>query len=140
MRRAEGVVFALGALGEAGQAAALAQGADPVAPAGKDLVRVGLMPHIPDQPIPWGIEDMVQRDRQLDDPQAGPEVPAGDGYSVDRLGAQFIGQLSQRPFGEAAQGFRACDAYPKEAVGWVMIRTFSHIGSGRHSPKHWKSR
>ena len=41
MRGAERVVFALGALGEAGQPAALAQRADAVAPAGQNLVRIG---------------------------------------------------------------------------------------------------
>ena len=51
MRGAERVVFALGALGEAGQAAALAQRADAVAPAGEDLVRIGLMADVPDQPV-----------------------------------------------------------------------------------------
>ena len=51
MRRAEGVVLALGALGEAGQPAALAQRADAVAPAGQDLVRIGLVADIPDQPV-----------------------------------------------------------------------------------------
>jgi hypothetical protein len=40
-----------GALGEAGQAAALAQRADAVAPAGQDLVRIGLVADVPDQPV-----------------------------------------------------------------------------------------
>ena len=51
MRRAEGVVLALAAPGEAGQPAALAQGADAVAPAGEDLVRIGLVADVPDQPV-----------------------------------------------------------------------------------------
>ncbi len=51
MRGAERVVFALGALGEAGEAAALAQGADAVAAAGQDLVRIGLVADVPDQPV-----------------------------------------------------------------------------------------
>ena len=38
MRGAERIVFALRPLGEAGQAAALAQGADAIAPPGQDLV------------------------------------------------------------------------------------------------------
>ena len=51
MRGAERIVFALGALGEAGQAAALPQRADAVAAAGEDLVRIGLVADVPDQPI-----------------------------------------------------------------------------------------
>ncbi len=70
MRRAERVVFALGALGEAGQAAALAQRADAVAPAGQDLVRIGLVADVPDQPVARRVEDVVQRDGQLDDAEA----------------------------------------------------------------------
>jgi hypothetical protein len=48
---AERVVFALRALGEAGQAAALAQRADAVAPSGQNLVRIGLVADVPDQPV-----------------------------------------------------------------------------------------
>ena len=71
MRRAEAVIFAFGALGETGQAAALPQGADPVAPAGEDLVGIGLMSYVPDQPVRGGIEHGMQRNRQFDDAQ-GP--------------------------------------------------------------------
>ena len=49
MRRAEGVVFAFGALGEAGKAVPLPQRADAVAPPGQNLVRIGLVADVPDQ-------------------------------------------------------------------------------------------
>ena len=75
MRGAERVVFALGALGEAGKAAALAQRADAVAPAGQDLVRIGLMADVPDQPVLGRVEHVVQRDRQLDHAETGAEWP-----------------------------------------------------------------
>ena len=51
---------------------------DAVAPAGQDLVRIGLMADIPDQPVARRVEDVVQRDRQLDDAEAGAEMAAGD--------------------------------------------------------------
>jgi hypothetical protein len=51
MGRAERVIFAFGALGEARQPAALAKRADAVAPSGQDLVRIALVPDIPDQPV-----------------------------------------------------------------------------------------
>ena len=51
MRRAEGVVLALRPLGEAGKPAALAQRADAVAPPRQDLVRIGLVADVPDQPV-----------------------------------------------------------------------------------------
>ena len=63
MGRAEGVVFALGAFGEAAEAAALAQSADAVAAPGQDLVRIALMADIPDQLVMRRVEDRVDRDR-----------------------------------------------------------------------------
>ena len=56
MRGAEGVVFAFGALGEAGQPSALAQRADAVAASGQDLVRIGLVADVPDQLVVGRIE------------------------------------------------------------------------------------
>ena len=56
MGGAERIVFALAPLGEAGEPAALSQGADAVAPAGQDLVRIGLVADVPDQPVGRGVE------------------------------------------------------------------------------------
>ncbi len=94
MGRAERVVFALGALGEARQAAALAQGADAVAPAGEDLVRIGLVADVPDQAVVRRVEHVVQGHGQLDHAQPGAEMAAGDRHGVDGLLAQFVGQLA----------------------------------------------
>src|SRR2546429_2623721 len=66
MRGAEAVVFALGAFGETRQAAALAQRPDAVAPAGQNLVRIGLMPDVPDQPVVRGVEYIAQCNGKLD--------------------------------------------------------------------------
>ena len=103
MGRAERIVFALAALGEAGEAAALAQGADAVAPSGQDLVRIGLVADIPDQRVARRVEEMVQGDGELDDAEPGAEMPAGDGDRVDRLGPQLVRELLQLPGCEAAQ-------------------------------------
>ena len=92
MAGAEGVVFAFRALGEARKAAALAQRADAGAPSGQDLVRIGLMADVPDDAVGRRIEHVVQRDRQLDDAQAGAEMAAGHRNRADRLGAQFVGE------------------------------------------------
>ena len=69
VRRAERVVFALAAFGESGQAAARAQRADAVAPAGQNLMRIGLVADIPDQTVARRVEDVMQSDRQFDDTQ-----------------------------------------------------------------------
>jgi hypothetical protein len=77
MRRAERIVLALAALGEARQPTGLAQRADAVAPAGQDLVRIGLMANVPHQLVVGGVEDIVNRYRQLDYAQPRTEVSAG---------------------------------------------------------------
>ena len=74
-----GIVFALAALGEAGKAAARAQRMDAVAPAGENLVRIGLMADVPDQPIARRIEDIMERDRQFDDAEPGAQMAPGLG-------------------------------------------------------------
>ena len=42
----------------------------PVAPAGQDLVRIGLVADVPDEAVVRRVEDVVQRDRQLDRAEA----------------------------------------------------------------------
>ena len=90
MGGAKRVVLALDALGEARQAAALAERADAVATPGQDLVRVALVADVPDQAVAGCVEDMMQRNRQLDDAEAGAEVPAGLGHGVDEVVAQLV--------------------------------------------------
>jgi hypothetical protein len=51
VRGAEGVVLALVAAREAAMPAELAQRVHALAPAGQDLVRVGLVADVPDQPV-----------------------------------------------------------------------------------------
>jgi hypothetical protein len=46
---------------------------------------------------------MMQRDRQLHDPETSPEVPAGDRNGTDRLGAQLVRQSPQGGLWQAAQ-------------------------------------
>jgi hypothetical protein len=103
MSGAERVVFALGALGEARQPAAHAQRADAVAPAGEDLVRIGLMADVPDQPVARRVEHVVQRNGQLDHAEPGAQVPAGDGNGRNRLLAQLVGELAQLILGKPTQ-------------------------------------
>ncbi len=110
VRRSEGIVGALRAPGEAGQAAPLAEGADALAATGEDLVRVGLVADVPDQPVARGVEHPVQRHRQLDDAQAGAEVAARYRDGVDRFQAQLVGDLAQVRLGQLAQVFGRGDA------------------------------
>ena len=73
------------------------------APAGQDLVRVGLVADVPDQPVVRRVEDVVQGHGQLDHAQPGAEMPAGHRDRVDRLLPQLGRQLRQAGTAEAAQ-------------------------------------
>ena len=99
---AEGVVCALATLGKTRQAPALAQGTDAVATSGQDLVRVGLMAHVPDQDVLRRFIDMMQRDRQFDHTQTRAQMPTGLRHCIDGFRPQLIGQLSQLRNGKVA--------------------------------------
>ena len=74
----EDVAFAFLALGEAAEAMELAQGLEPVLPAGEDLVGVGLMPHVPDDFVLREVQGQVQGHGQLHGPQVRPQMPSRD--------------------------------------------------------------
>ena len=103
MRRAERIVRAFGAPGEARQAAALAQRANAIAPPGQDLVRIGLVTDVEDQPVARGIKHPVQRHRQLDDAEPGAEMAPRHRYRIDRLLPQLVGKLAQIPLIQQTQ-------------------------------------
>jgi hypothetical protein len=54
---------------EAAESAHLAQGAKSPIPPGQELVGIGLMTRIPDDPVAWRLEDSVEGQRQLDHSQ-----------------------------------------------------------------------
>ena len=136
MGGAERVVFAFGALGEAGQPAALPQGADAVASAGEDLVRVGLVADVPDQPVGRCVEDRVQRDGQFDHAQAGAEMAAGLGDGVDRLGAQFVGQLLELLQRQIFHVERQLDAVEQRGLGCLGQKQLREVyGRTRRQPQ-----
>ena len=95
VRRAERVIFGFGALGEAAEATALAQGANAIAPAGQYLVRIALMAHVPDQLVVGRVEHIMDGGGQFHDTQARPQMAPGHADGGDGFGAQFIGQLAE---------------------------------------------
>src|SRR5262249_8181202 len=68
---------------------------DGAARAGQDLMWIGLVADVPDQPVLRGIEHVVEGDRQLDHPQPGAEMAPGDRHRVHGFLAQFVGQLAE---------------------------------------------
>ena len=122
MRRAERIIFAFAALGEAAQPPALAQRADPVAPAGKDLVGIGLVPDVPDQPVIGRVEHVMDRDRQLDDAEPGAQVPTRHRHGRDRFRTQLVRELAQPLGRQGAQIVGVADG--------IEQRSFRDIGHG----------
>ena len=95
MRRSEGVVLGLRALRKARQPLPHAQLVHAIASAGQYLVPIGLMPHIPHQPVVRRVKNIVQRNGQLHRAEVGRQVAAGLAHRLDQKLAQFIGQTAQ---------------------------------------------
>ena len=99
----EHVVRRLGASREAADAVELAQRPEPLEPAGQQLVRVGLVAGVPDDPVARRLEQPVERDRQLDDAERRAEVAAGVRDGPDDRLADLDRQLRELDLVEAAQ-------------------------------------
>ena len=103
--------------GKPDDAAQLAQRGHALAPAGQDLVRIGLVAHVPHQPVVRRVEHVVQRDRELDRAQVGAQVAAGARHAVEHEGAHFVGQLLELRRGQLAQVRRVVDRWKSGASG-----------------------
>ncbi|MNF58079.1 hypothetical protein D3C84_396250 [compost metagenome] len=97
------VILALVAPGEGVQAVFLANGVNAFAPAGQDLVGIGLVAHVPHQPIEGGVVDVMQRHRQLDGAETGGEVAAGAAHRAQQVLAQLVAQHGQPLEGQGSQ-------------------------------------
>ena len=86
---AESVVLALAARREGREPGVLFDGVQLLAPACQDLVRIGLMPYIPNQPVVGGIEHIMQRNCKFYSAQSGGEMAAAGGNALDQKLAQF---------------------------------------------------
>jgi hypothetical protein len=53
------------------------------------------MADIPDNPVGGGVENIMQRDCQLDDAKAGAKMAARDRNGVDRFVAELVRNLPQ---------------------------------------------
>ena len=138
MRGAERVILAFSALGEAGQAAALPQRADAVAPAGENLVRIGLVADVPDQPVGGSVKDIVERNGQLDDAKSRAEMPAGPGDGVDRLVAQLVGELPEllgRQILEIARQVDAIEQRRLRHFGHAQLQLVGFTAGKRQIPR-----
>ena len=108
------VVHALGASREAAHAAQLAQRPEALEPAGQQLVRIGLVPGVPDDAVARAVQQPMERDRQLDDAQRAAQVAAGLATVLDDALAQLAAQRA------AALGVvePLRSAGPRRSAGW----------------------
>jgi hypothetical protein len=77
--------------------------------AGQDLVRIALVADVPDELVARRVEDVVQRDGQLDDAEAGREVAADPADDVDHAVAHVLRDLRQLSLATAPAGRRGRD-------------------------------
>jgi hypothetical protein len=69
----------------------------------EQLVRVALMADVPDELVAWRLEDVVERDRQLDHPQPGADVATGARADVHHALADIRGKRAELVARERAQ-------------------------------------
>ncbi len=103
MAHTEVIVGALLPVRERGQAVFLADGAELLAASGQDLVRVGLVTHVPDQAVFGRVEDVVQGEGQFHHAKARAEMAPGLAYRPQQEGAQFARKRHQLVTAQRAQ-------------------------------------
>ncbi len=109
MAGAHDVVLRLADRAERREALILADRVEPVAAAGEDLVRVGLVADVPEDLVRGRLEQRVQRHRDLAGAEVGAEVTADLADRVDDQLADLLGDLLELIVVEAPQVGRSVD-------------------------------
>src|SRR5205085_9632539 len=91
------------------------------------------MPDVPDDAVVRRVEQIMQRDSQFDDAETGAEMGAGDRDGVDRLLAQFVGNLTQLTLVEAAEVVGGMDLVEQGrlGIGHAFLHAFARPSRGR---------
>jgi len=98
--RGKAVVFAFVPIGESGQAAESAKRLKILAPAGDELVRIGLMADIEDYLVAGRIENVVDGEYELDRAQTGCKMPSTMRCCRYYLVPDLLGQLAKLTYRE----------------------------------------
>jgi hypothetical protein len=80
-----------------------------VAATGDQLMGIGLVPHIPDQPIVGSGKYIMQSQGQLDNTETGAEMAAAGSHLIDDNLADLSGKLFQLGHRKTANIFRRID-------------------------------
>ena len=136
MRCTERIIGRFAALGEPRQPILHPQGADTIAPSGQDFMRVTLVPHVPDDLVPGGIEHRMQGDGQFHHAQPGPQMPACHRHGGNRFGPHFIGQSAQFGVGQplhVRRQMHAVEEWGQGAVwhGFHFLRLITKCAASR---------
>ena len=91
----EDVMARLAPAREPPDAVDLAERPEPVEAAGQQLVGVRLVPGVPHDPVTGRLEQAMERQGQLDDPEGRAQVTAGVGDCPDDRFADFRGELAR---------------------------------------------
>ena len=89
----KGVALTLRPLRKAAHAAVFTQLIKSFPAPGQELMRIGLMPHVPDDLILRQVSHEVERHRKLHSPQIGAQMPTG---LTDLIDQEFPDLLCQR--------------------------------------------
>jgi hypothetical protein len=103
------VVLGLGTARVAGEPALGPQRVELAGTAGDHLVHVGLVTGVEDDLVARGLEDPVDRERELDDAEVGAEVAAAGRARAHQLVTDLRGQLVELAVVELAQVLRPGD-------------------------------
>ncbi len=102
------VVLGLGAARVAGEAPALAEVGEVLAPR-EELVDVALVPGVEHERVARRLEDPMDGERQLHDAKVGAQVTARLGDGVDEVGADLLGERAQVVVVEGREVLRRTD-------------------------------
>ncbi len=109
MTRAESIVGALLPAGETADSPELAQSVEVLPPARDELVSIGLVPYVPDQTVPGGIENIMEGQGEFYHPQVGGQMSANFGDGTDDFFADLLRQQRKIHRPHLAQVFWAID-------------------------------
>jgi hypothetical protein len=93
-------------------------------------VRIGLVSDVPDDFVLRGIERVVERDRELDDAEAGAEMSADLGDGVDQVFADVATDVTQIRNREVAEVAWAIDTLKVWIGIEILRRKYGLGGSG----------
>ena len=131
----EDIVRRLTAAREPAHAVQLAERAEPLQAAGQELVRIGLVPRVPDDLVARRLQQPMQRDRELHYPERGAEVAAGLRDGRDDRRADLGRELGELGLVETAQLGRVSEV-GQEGHGRRMLRWRRRVTV----PRRWTGR